>query len=116
MSSTNLELVRSIYADWGRGEFQSADWADPKIEFTGPGSVEAGVRTGLAGMAEGWRSWLSVWDAYHAAAEEYRLLDDGRVVVIGRMSAVDLRGLGAWRLQFGRAGAPSDRVGDRRRA
>ena len=42
--------MRSIYADWERGDFGSAEWADPQIEFATIGGVEAGSRTGLSGL------------------------------------------------------------------
>jgi hypothetical protein len=31
--SANLDLVRWIYAGLGSGDFGSAEWADPQIEF-----------------------------------------------------------------------------------
>ena len=31
--SQNMELVRSIFAAWERGDYRSIEWAHPEIEF-----------------------------------------------------------------------------------
>ena len=84
--SANLDLVRSIYADWKRGDFSSTEWADRGIEFAIVGGPDPGSWTGVAGMRQGWRQWLSAWDSYDAEADNYRELDGERVLVFGRMS------------------------------
>src|SRR5437879_4561346 len=71
-----------IYAEWERGEFGSVEWADPEIEWVMTGGPAPGSSTRLAGMAEGWRNFLSAWDWYRVEADEYRELDDGRVLVL----------------------------------
>jgi hypothetical protein len=80
--SENLDLVRSIYADWERGDFRSTDGADPAIELLMPDGPEAGTRTGHEDMAAGWRGFLGAWGEYRAAADDYRELDGERVLVL----------------------------------
>jgi ketosteroid isomerase-like protein len=81
---SNVDLLRSIYADWERGDFSSMDWADPEIEYIHADGPARGTWTGLAGMAEGWRSWLSAWEGLHVEVDEYRELDDDRVLVVAQ--------------------------------
>ena len=91
--SENLDLVRSIYAAWERGDFRSRDWAHPEIEFS---VVDAplGMRSG--DTAEFMRDVFTVWDGYRVTADEFRELDDERVLVlvhvtgVGRTSGMDL--------------------------
>ena len=85
--SENLDLVRSIYAAWERGDFSSAEWADPEIEYVFTDGPAPGTWTGLARMAEASRDWLSAWKNWHAGAEEYRELDDEHVLVLTRRGA-----------------------------
>ena len=96
MSSPNLELVRSLYAAWGRGDYDSSDWADPEIEFVGADGPTPGTWKGLTGMAEAWRGFLSAWDDFRIEVDEYRELDGEHVLALvhlsgrGKSSGVEL--------------------------
>ena len=79
--SQNLDLVRSIYADWERGDYSSTDWAHPDIEFVIADGLTPGAWKGAAEMALGWRGFLSAFDGHRTRAELFRRLDDERVLV-----------------------------------
>lgn len=95
MASANLELVRSIFARWERGDFSSAEWAHAEIEFVVADGPSPGTWTGRAGMVEGWRDFLDAWDDWRGEAEEYRELDGEHVLVLihgsgrGKTSGLD---------------------------
>ena len=80
--SENLDLVRSIIARWERGDYTSVEWAHPDIEYVIVGGPVPGTWTGLAGMEEGARHFLRGWAELCTLADEYRELDDERVLVL----------------------------------
>lgn len=86
--SETLDLVRSIYADWERGNFTRDDWADPGIELVRPESVDGDAIKGRDASAGGWREWLDAWKDFRANAHDYRVLDGERVLVFGHMRGV----------------------------
>jgi hypothetical protein len=98
MSQANLDLVRSICAAWERGDFSSAAWANPEIKFAmSAGGTADGEWTGLAGISEGLRGYLSAWKDYRVKVDDIREIDDKRVLTlteysgVGKESGLDLR-------------------------
>jgi hypothetical protein len=94
--SENLDLVRSIYAGWERGDFGSTEWADPEIECIFPDGPSPGSWKGVAGMAEANRDFLSAWEEFRFEGTEFRELDGARILALfnrsgrGRASGVQL--------------------------
>jgi ketosteroid isomerase-like protein len=94
--SENLDLVRSLFAAWQRGDWSPIEWADPEIEFVIAAGPDRRTVQGLPAMAEGWREFLAAWTGYGVQADEIRELSDERVLVLlhavgrGRSSGVEL--------------------------
>jgi ketosteroid isomerase-like protein len=97
--SKNLDLVRSIFAAWERGDFGSVEWAHPEIEFVIADGPSPTTATGVAGMATAWREVSNAWKEVRVQADEYRELDGDRVLVLvrrsgsGKRSGLDVRGM-----------------------
>jgi hypothetical protein len=95
--SANLDLVRSILAARERGDWSSAEWADPEIEIVFADGPAPGRWTGLAGWEEAWQDFFDAWEGYRLKADDYRELDEERVLVLvhasagrGKISGVEL--------------------------
>jgi ketosteroid isomerase-like protein len=86
MSQENVELVRSIYTAWGRGDFSSVEWADPEIEYVIVDGPEPGSWNGRAAMAEIMSGILNTWENARIEADEYIELEDERVLVLNHLS------------------------------
>jgi ketosteroid isomerase-like protein len=85
VSSANVELVRSIFATWAPGD-SSTEWADPEIEWVVADGPDPGTWKGLAAIGDAMRDQLGAWELYRVEAEEFREIDDERVLVLTRNS------------------------------
>jgi len=99
--SESVDLVRSIYADWERGDFSHVEWAHPDIEYTAVDGLSPGTERGIPAMGAYWREFVGDWSDFRSDAEEYRELDDERVLVLhsfsgrGRTSGIEVGPTGA---------------------
>jgi hypothetical protein len=75
VGSANLDLVRSICADWERGRYSSVEWAHPELEFVIEDLPAAGSWKGVAAGARAWRQFLEAWEGHQIEVDEYRELE-----------------------------------------
>ena len=87
MASANLELVRSIVADWERGDFSSTEWAHPEIEYVIDDGLSRSRWTGVAAMNDAWRNFASAWEEWRVELEDCRELGGERVLLLIHYSA-----------------------------
>jgi ketosteroid isomerase-like protein len=96
VTSVNLELVRSIYAAWERGDYRSLEWAHADLEYRVADGPSPGIWTGIEGMTEAFRDVLAAWEDWGVVADDYRELAGDRVLVSfhctgrGKASGMDL--------------------------
>jgi ketosteroid isomerase-like protein len=84
--SENLDLVRWMFNRWARGELDPAAWAHPDIEFVEPDGPDARSVKGIDALRERIRDFLDAWKEWRIEAETCRELEDGRVLVLSRVS------------------------------
>ena len=108
--SENLDLVRSIYAAVGHGDFGSADWADPEIEYVRADGFEPDSLIGRDGLVAAMRSLFEALEGFRIEAEDYRELDAERVLVLttakargkGSGLAIDQEGAEVFEIRAGK--------------
>ena len=113
MPQENVEVVRSIYAEWEKGNFQAAlPVLDREITFEVwmPDSNELDVRHGLHGLEEFMRDWFGQWEGYRIIGDEFRAIGTDHVFVGGRQAGtgrssgveVDSPGFSVWTFRAGK--------------
>jgi ketosteroid isomerase-like protein len=114
VSDPDVEIVRSAYAAFNRGDLEAgARLFDASIEWrTPPNLPEAGTWRGEAEVRRGLRELAEPWDELQADVQDLIPAGEGRVLALVRFSArgrgtgLDVRGAGVdsavWTLRDGR--------------
>ena len=94
MSEENLEILKSIYAEWERGRLGAGlPVYDPDItvETFMPDAREAVTLRGLLQLEGFMRDWLTQWQEYRVTGEDFQEVETDKVLVSGRQIATGHR-------------------------
>jgi ketosteroid isomerase-like protein len=90
MSEENVEIIRAMYEDWARGEFP-ASFIDPDVVYLRIGAQTPdmeGEWRGLEAFSRTTAEYFRSFSDFRIEAEEIIDLDDERVLVLSRHTAV----------------------------
>jgi ketosteroid isomerase-like protein len=111
MPQDSVEVVRSVYDAWARGEFPGPErLLHPEIEYVNPpGAVEPGTRHGLAAFARAVEKVFEGWETWDMEPERFEVVGGQVAVVVryrarGRTSGVEVEGRESalWTVRDGR--------------
>lgn len=91
MSKEDLDTVKSLYEQWGQGDYHNREPFAEDLDFQMSGSVwlqsDPVTARGIDGMARVWREVLRDWDDFHAGPIEEIIEVDDQIVVLNRLVA-----------------------------
>jgi ketosteroid isomerase-like protein len=104
MSQENMELVRAVYGEWGKGNLRAGaevwDTLALFIPAPTPDGSETGYYVGPEAVAAFMREWVKPWEKLTISAEEI-IEAEANVIVVGRQRGVGREsGLTVDMLQF----------------
>jgi ketosteroid isomerase-like protein len=111
MSEENVEIVRSIYRAWARGDFPGpVELMDPEIEYVNPiRAVEPGTRRGLTAFSravdrvfDGWETWQIEPEQLMPIGDQVAVVIRYRMRVRGSSADVEARESALWTLRDGK--------------
>jgi ketosteroid isomerase-like protein len=83
VSQQNVEILRSIYARWARGDFWTPEVFDPEVEVVWARQVPGmGTYHGLAGLEQSLREWFTAWGDIRMEADEFIEVAPDRILVL----------------------------------
>lgn len=112
MSQENVEAVRRVYVEWGRGNWRPKfDFYDPEMEWGWSDEFPglAGVYRDPAERNKRVYEWLSGWEDWRCEAEEFVVHGDQVVALTryrgrgrGSGAIVDTKGAHLWTIRDGK--------------
>jgi ketosteroid isomerase-like protein len=113
MSRENIDVIRSSYEAWNRGDIDHMFQAfDPDIEWCLPeGGINAGIYRGHDAVRRLMESYLDAFDYFRMEPERFFQAADGRIVVFIRSPGkgkgsgveVEVRTAYTWTMREGKA-------------
>jgi ketosteroid isomerase-like protein len=107
--SDQLEKLKTLYDEWGRGDYSRSDIFDPDMKLEGFGMGEQIEADSYEGFVEVMRNWLGAWERPLAVhADEFTESGDRILAFVrwsgrGRSSGVEMESEGAhlWTFRHG---------------